>query len=90
MKNIKILSALLTALLTGIVMPLFAQNVNVAKQFKEAEQQVSYMLDEVKVTDTIGGLITPRTFENGKFTMVKSGDWTSGFFSGILWFITIK
>jgi unsaturated chondroitin disaccharide hydrolase len=86
MKNGKKLAVLLITMLS-VTIPAFAQKVNVAKQFKDAEQQMGYLLDEVKVTDTAGGLTSPRTFENGKFTMVKSGDWTSGFFSGILWFL---
>lgn len=29
----------------------------------------------------------PRTFENGKLVSVASGDWTSGFFPGALWYL---
>jgi unsaturated chondroitin disaccharide hydrolase len=65
----------------------FAQKVNVAKEFKYAEQQTTYMLEALKTADTSKGMVSPRTFENGKLKLVNSKDWTSGFFSGILWFL---
>jgi unsaturated chondroitin disaccharide hydrolase len=65
-----------------------AQKADVAQEFKSAELQTSYMLNQVKdIVDTSKTLVSPRTFENGKFKMVKSSDWTSGFFPGILWFL---
>ena len=64
----------------------FAQKLDVAKQFKYAEEQTDYMLAVLKDADTTRGLVSPRTFENGKFKMVNSRDWTSGFFPGELWF----
>jgi unsaturated chondroitin disaccharide hydrolase len=65
----------------------FAQKVDVSAQFRYAEQQTTYMLGELKVADTSKGLISPRTFENGKLKLVNSKEWTSGFFPGILWFL---
>jgi len=65
----------------------FAQKVDVAKEFKFAEQQTNYMLEALKTADTSKGAVSPRTFENGKLKLVNSKDWTSGFFPGILWFL---
>ncbi|TWI95569.1 glycosyl hydrolase family 88 [Mucilaginibacter frigoritolerans] len=87
MKNIKIQAIALTLMLYGVTTTAFAQKINVAQQFNYAAQQTNYMLDELKTTDTTGGLVSPRTFENGKFKLVNGNDWTSGFFSGILWFL---
>lgn len=65
----------------------FGQKVNVAKEFKYAEEQTNYMLEALKTADTSKGQFSPRTFENGKLKLVNSKDWTSGFFPGILWFL---
>jgi rhamnogalacturonyl hydrolase YesR len=68
----------------------FAQKVNVKKQFKNAGSQVSYMLatiDSLKGAGLSAELVAPRTSENNKLKMVKGTDWTSGFFSGGLWFL---
>jgi unsaturated chondroitin disaccharide hydrolase len=65
-----------------------AQKANVAKEFKNAAEQTTYMLNEIAdIVDTSKTLVSPRTFENGKIKLVKSGDWTSGFFPGELWFL---
>ena len=63
------------------------QKLNVTKQFDYAEKQADYMLKEIETADTSGGKVLPRTFENGKFKMVNSKDWTSGFFAGELWYL---
>jgi len=73
--------------LMGSVVQASAQKVNVAHEFKYAETQINYMLAQIAATDTAKGVVSPRTFENGKFKMVNSKDWTSGFFPGILWFL---
>ena len=65
----------------------FGQKVNVAKEFKYAEEQTNYMLEALKTADTSKGQFSPRTFENGKLKLVVSKDWTSGFFAGILWYL---
>ncbi|OCX52506.1 glucuronyl hydrolase [Mucilaginibacter sp. PPCGB 2223] len=64
-----------------------AQKVDVKKQFANAANQVTYMLSQIPTADTTGNKVSPRTFENGKFKLVKSSDWTSGFFPGELWFL---
>jgi unsaturated chondroitin disaccharide hydrolase len=86
MKNIKIQAVILMVMLYGLTSTAFGQKVNVQQQFNYAEQQTNYMLDELKTADTVGGLVSPRTFENGKFKLVNAKDWTNGFFAGILWF----
>lgn len=68
----------------------FAQKVDVKKAFKHADQQTLLMLKEIektKATATKPNLVTPRTLEKGELKMVASGDWTSGFFPGELWFL---
>jgi unsaturated chondroitin disaccharide hydrolase len=85
-KNLK------TKLLIGISLVTFntvcfGQKVNVAKEFKYAEEQTNYMLEALKTADTSKGQFSPRTFENGKLKLVVSKDWTSGFFPGILWYL---
>jgi unsaturated chondroitin disaccharide hydrolase len=78
--------AMLVALL-ALNTNVFAQKVDVAQQFKYAEQQTTYMLDQLKTIVTSKGVIFPRTFENGKLGLINSKDWTSGFFPGILWYL---
>ena len=80
--QIIIILSLLTVKITA-----FAQKVDVAKQFKYAQEQTSYMLNTLKEADTSNGLVSPRTFEGGKLKLVNSKDWTSGFFPGILWYL---
>jgi len=82
MRRITLATALVAASLSS-----FAQKVDVSKQFKYAEEQTNYMLQAVKTADTSKGKFSPRTFENGQLKLVASGDWTSGFFPGILWFL---
>jgi unsaturated chondroitin disaccharide hydrolase len=65
----------------------FAQKVDIAKQFKYAGQQTDYMLEALKTADTSKGKLFPRTFEDGQLKLINSKDWTSGFFSGILWYL---
>jgi rhamnogalacturonyl hydrolase YesR len=68
----------------------FTQKVNVKKQFKKAATQASYMLatiDSLKAGGISSELVAPRTSEKNKLKMVKGTDWTSGFFSGELWFL---
>ncbi|WP_183574967.1 glycoside hydrolase family 88 protein [Mucilaginibacter sp. X5P1] len=85
-KNIRIQIIIILSLL-AVKTTAFAQKVDVAKQFKYAEEQTNYMLNALKTADTSSGLVSPRTFEDGKLKLVNSKDWTSGFFPGILWFL---
>ena len=78
---------LTTASLLAVTLAVSAQKVDVKKQFANAASQTTYMLSLIPAADTTGNRVSPRTFENGKFKLVKSGDWTSGFFPGELWFL---
>ncbi|WP_462249206.1 glycoside hydrolase family 88 protein [Ferruginibacter sp.] len=65
-----------------------AQKVSVKKQFKNAGQQITYMLSVInsaKLNGAAAALVSPRSEEKGKLKLVKGQDWTSGFFPGELW-----
>ncbi|WP_372648117.1 glycoside hydrolase family 88 protein [Draconibacterium sp.] len=51
---------------------------------KHLESQLDYAVKNAESLAT-SELISPRTSENGKLKLVKTRDWTSGFFSGNLW-----
>ncbi|WP_448702640.1 glycoside hydrolase family 88 protein [Mucilaginibacter sp. AW1-3] len=78
---------LATATCLATILSASAQKVDVKKQFENAANQTTYMLSQIPTADTAGNKVSPRTFENGKFKLVKSSDWTSGFFPGELWFL---
>lgn len=66
----------------------YAQQLNVAKAIASAAKQTDVLLAEM-AKDTAAvrkNLVSPRNVENGKLTMVNSGDWTSGFFPAELWY----
>lgn len=66
-----------------------AQKVNVKKAFSDAAKQMEVLVKEIG-SDTLAmqkNLVSPRTVENGKFKMVNSRDWTSGFFPAELWYL---
>ena len=56
-----------------------------------AENQITVMIEEVEQAckkQTSEDRVSPRTLDqNGDLVLVKSGDWTSGFFPGILWYL---
>lgn len=85
-KSYKIRFAILIMLVCANT-SVFAQKVDVAKQFKYAGQQTDAMLNALKTADTSKGKFSPRTFEDGQLKLVNSKDWTSGFFPGILWYL---
>ena len=64
---------------------------DVTKAFVFAQKQTVLMLkevDSVKADAANISLTSPRTLEtDGKFVMVPSKDWCSGFFPGELWFL---
>jgi hypothetical protein len=64
---------------------------DVTKAFVFAQKQTLLMLkevDSVKADAANTALASPRTLEaDGKFVMVPSKDWCSGFFPGELWFL---
>lgn len=55
---------------------------------KDAEKQTDVLLREIpEAREGKANLVSPRTVENGKLKLVASGDWTSGFFPGELWYL---
>ncbi|MEJ5962639.1 glycoside hydrolase family 88 protein [Pedobacter immunditicola] len=64
-----------------------AQKVNTKKAFKHASTQTQLLLLETGKTDkgVKNDLVSPRTIEKEKLKLVRSRDWTSGFFPGVLW-----
>ena len=59
---------------------------NIKKAFKDAEKQVSFFYPNV-VASRVDKKIFPRSIQNDSIKIVSSGDWTSGFWPGILWFM---
>ncbi|MCG6189744.1 glycoside hydrolase family 88 protein [Maribellus maritimus] len=58
--------------------------MNESELITNAEEQLTYALEIAEpLRDSI--LVSPRTIEDGKLKLVKSSDWTSGFFPGNLW-----
>jgi len=54
----------------------------------DAEKQTDLLLREIpEAREGKANLVSPRTVENGKLKLVASGDWTSGFFPGELWYL---
>jgi hypothetical protein len=82
-------------LLTLVLCSLLTLNAysqsDVTKAFVFAQKQTVLMLkevDSVKANAANTALASPRTLEaDGKFVMVPSKDWCSGFFPGELWFL---
>ncbi|MFD0765170.1 glycoside hydrolase family 88 protein [Mucilaginibacter lutimaris] len=63
---------------------------NTAKAMLFAEHQTKLLLKETaegKASVNKPNLLSPRTVENGKLTIVSPKDWCSGFFAGNLWFL---
>lgn len=63
---------------------LLAQDVK--KLFKEAEEQVNVLYKEC-IAARNERKIFPRALDKDSVKLVVSGDWTSGFWPGILWFM---
>jgi len=62
--------------------------VNLKKTFGDAEKQTDFLLREVEKANTgRTELQSPRTLQAGELKLVPSRDWTSGFFSGELWYL---
>lgn len=67
-----------------------AQQPDIKKAFAHAEKQSTVMLDVINKAQPSGkiGLVAPRSLTpNGALHLVPSKDWTSGFFSGVLWYL---
>lgn len=62
-----------------------SQETDVEQAFRFTEAQAALQLQEVSRL-TADGRVSPRTLDaGGRLVLVPSGDWTSGFFAGILW-----
>lgn len=75
--------------LSAVSISTSAQN-NAPKAFEFAAYQTKLLLKETaeaRASATKPGLLSPRTVENGKLTIVSPKDWCSGFFAGNLWFL---
>jgi uncharacterized protein YyaL (SSP411 family) len=66
----------------------------IRRSFSHAEQQTRLMLQEVNVQFEKSKAegkkpepVAPRTLKGGELAVVPSRDWTSGFFSGELWYL---
>jgi unsaturated chondroitin disaccharide hydrolase len=86
MKNKRIVSLLFCA---AIISQLAAQKISSKKVWSEAEQQVQVLVREAKENRS-RQLIFPRSTIKDSIRLVASGDWTSGFFPGMLWFLYEK
>lgn len=64
-----------------------AEGQDTKKAFKDAGKQLSFFYNEIKAARN-GNKIFPRSLEKGdSIRIVHSGDWTSGFWPGMLWFM---
>ncbi|HYC84375.1 MAG TPA: glycoside hydrolase family 88 protein [Chryseosolibacter sp.] len=64
----------------------------VRQAFAHASGQVRVLIEETnaaleKNTDKMPPPVAPRTLKGNELTVVPSRDWTSGFFSGMLWYL---
>ena len=66
-----------------------AQQVDIKGAFSHAGQQTRVLLKEIEKAPkgAQNELVSPRTVEEGKLKLVRSRDWTSGFFPGSLWYL---
>ncbi len=81
-KSILVILVIFGWLLTGR-----AQTVRVSKAFADAGKQADVMLQNIPAAKKSANLVSPRTLLEGELKLVHSGDWTSGFFPGILWYL---
>ncbi|RNL78065.1 glucuronyl hydrolase [Sinomicrobium pectinilyticum] len=71
-----------------LIFPVTAQNTDTAKAFRHAEKQAEVLLKEIRQQAKTSGLVSPRTLgPAGALELVAPGDWTSGFFPGLLWYL---
>lgn len=76
-------------LFTILVFEVSAQKINTKKVWSDAEQQIQFLIKETKANKS-KQLSFPRTTIHDSLKMIPSGDWTSGFFPGILWLLYEK
>ncbi len=79
--------------ITAFFFPLVLLSCNMQKQTEHQPDLVKQIADQMDVALQITAskkdsvLIFPRTTENGELKLVRSRDWTSGFFAGNLWMV---
>ena len=87
-----IMKICLYAFLATVIMTGCGKEGFVKKNFDYAEKQLAFALekaDSVREVRWAAGdtVVSPRKFEDGKYTMLKATAWTSGFFPGMLWYM---
>lgn len=88
--------------ITFIVILLTLCSLNVTAQpfrkiISDSEKQTSLMIEQISQSKKQWAedvqnkkkpeVVSPRTLSEGKLVLVPGRDWTSGFFSGVLWFL---
>lgn len=63
-----------------------AQKLDVKSTWRQVVIQERVLLEEARAIRS-GESIFPRTVDRDSLKLVSSGDWTSGFFPGVLWFL---
>lgn len=81
------MKVLLTLLLACCANLTFGQEVDTKKARANAEAQTLTLLNEIEKKGEASTFLVPRTIEAGELKLVKTGDWTSGFFPGVLWYM---
>lgn len=61
--------------------------VNTKKVFRDVQKQIKVLVNNSKDAGNNPELVSPRTIQDGQLKKVASRDWTSGFFSGSLWYL---
>jgi alpha-L-fucosidase len=96
---VNIPKAELMKLLEVQLIPIKFGSIETAKIFNEVQQQTKVMLKEIPIAKAAksgaqgltpgskGELVSPRTLDSTQLKLVPSGDWTSGFFPGELWYL---
>ncbi len=85
--NLYIRAGLLTLGILSLYRVSYSQETEVEQAFRFTEAQATLQLQEVRRL-TGAGRVSPRTLDaGGQLVLVPPGDWTSGFFPGILWLL---
>jgi|GEM_PF-52913 len=85
----KKLTAVYCLLFIGLQSTIAQPTVKEETVWRQAANQSALMLEEVsRIHQTNPTLVSPRSLnEKGELIAVKRGDWTSGFFPGVLWYL---
>lgn len=65
-----------------------AQIINTKKVWDDIDSQLFYLSSAKRSEEKGAFSLFPRTIENGKLKLVPTRDWTSGFYAGLLWFLS--